>query len=177
MNERLPTKRTALKLLFQSGCSRRVMEHCKTVAALAVQIAEACKKKGLNVNIQLVEIGALLHDIGRSRTHSVDHAIIGADMARSLGLPNSIICIIERHVGGGITISEAKKRGWPIKNYFPQTLEEKIVTYADKLVEGCRRVPIERTIRKESEKLGRTHPSVKGIQKLHEEFSSLIGDF
>jgi len=176
VNDRLPTRQMALKLLSQSGCSHAVIRHCKAVAALAIQIAKACEKRELNVDVQLVHIGALLHDIGRSRTHSVDHAIIGADIARSLGLPNSIISIIEHHAGGGITVSEARKRGWPIKSYFPQTLEEKIVTYADKLIEGCRRVPIERTIRKESRKLGKTHPSVKGIQKLHEEFSSLIGD-
>ena len=167
----------ALKLLSRSRCSRRVIEHCKTVASLAVQIAEVCKEKGLDVDVQLVEIGAILHDIGRSKTHSVDHVIAGARIARELGLPSSVVSIIERHAGGGVDIDEAKRLGWTIKSYLPQTLEEKIVCYADKLVEGKRRVKIERTISKFSKELGKTHPSLGRIAKLHEEFSSLIGDF
>lgn len=176
MNDQLPTRQMALKLLSKTRCSRKVTEHCKTVASLAVQIAKTCKEKGLNVDAQLVEIAALLHDIGRSRTHTVDHVIVGAEIARKLGLPSSIVSIIECHAGGGIDIDEAKRLGWPIKSYLPQTLEEKIVCYADKLIEGKRRVQIERTISKFSKDLGKAHPSLGRIAKLHEEFSSLIGD-
>ena len=177
MSEELPSPQMALKLLSQSGCSSRVITHCKVVAALAVQIAKAYKKKGLNVNIKLVEVGALLHDIGRSKTHGVDHVIRGAEIARSLNLPESLVSIIEHHAGGGITLDEAKKLGWPIKNYLPNTLEEKIVTYADKLIEGSRRVPIERTIKKLSRELGENHSAVARVKKLHEELSFLMGDF
>ena len=173
MNDQLPSKKKALKLLFQSGCSYKVVEHCKAVAKVATEVAEACKKKGLDVDVKLVEIGALLHDVGRSKTHSVHHAIIGAEIAKSLKLPNAVIAIIERHVGGGVTTEEAKKLGWPIKDYSPQTLEEKIVSYADKLIEGSKRVPIERTI----ERFSRLpQSSIDGMKRLHEEFSSLIGD-
>jgi uncharacterized protein len=177
VSEELPSPQMALKLLSQSGCSSRVIVHCKAVAALAVQIAKACKKKGLNVDIKLVEVGALLHDIGRSKTHGVDHVVRGAEIARSLNLPESVVSIIERHAGGGITIDEAIKLGWPVKSYVPKTLEEKIVTYADKLIEGLRIVPIEQTIKKLSRELGANHSSVARVKKLHEEFSSLIGDF
>ncbi len=176
MSEELPSSQMALKLLSQSGCSKGVIAHCKAVTTLAVQIAKACKKKGLNVDKKLVEAGALLHDIGRSRTHAVDHVIRGAEIARSLSLPEPVVSIIERHAGGGITLDEAKKLGWPIKNYVPKTLEEKIVTYADKLIEGQRRVPVRRTVGKLSRELGKNHPSVAKVKKLHEEFSSLIGD-
>jgi uncharacterized protein len=175
VNDQLPSKKKALKLLFQSGCSPKVVEHCKAVAKVATEIAETCKEKGLDIDVKLVEIGALLHDIGRSRTHSVHHAIIGAEIAKSLGLPNAVTSIIERHVGGGITSEEAKKLGWPVKDYSPQTWEEKIVSYADKLIDGSKRVSIERTIRKFSRKIPQS--SIDGMKRLHEEFSSLIGDF
>jgi len=108
----------------------------EAVSKLAVEIAEKCRKKGYDVNLELVEIGALLHDIGRAKTHTVHHAITGAEIARSLDLPEPVISIIKRHVGGGITQKEAKKLGWPKDIYTPQTLEEKIVSYADKLIEG-----------------------------------------
>lgn len=175
MSERLPSRRKALSLLLKAGCSRKVVEHCKAVEAVAMQIAKACKKKGLNVNIRLVQIGALLHDIGRSKTHSVDHAVVGMEIAESLGLPDTVVSIIGRHVGGGITIDEAKRLGWPVKDYLPRTLEEKIVAYADKLIEGLRKVPIEQTIEKLSWDLGETHPAIERVKKLHDELSSVIG--
>ena len=137
-------------------------------------MAETAKRRGLNVNPQLVETGALLHDIGRSKTHSVHHAVIGAEIARSLGLPETVVSIIKRHVGGGITSGEAKKLGWPRDTYVPQTLEEKIVSYADKLIEGSRRVPIEKSIQYLSKELPPS--AIERIRRLHVEMLTLIGD-
>lgn len=174
VSERLPTREQALQFLRESGCSKNVIRHCETVTELAVEIAKACVEKGLNVNLGLVEIGALLHDIGRAKTHSVHHAVVGAQIAKTLNLPKSIIKIIKRHVGGGITEDEAKKLGWPKDVYIPQTLEEKIVAYADKLIEGSKKVPIEKTIEKLSKELPPS--AIARIQKLHEEMSALIGD-
>jgi uncharacterized protein len=174
VNEELPSREQAFQFLRQSGCSRRVIRHCRTVAELAVKIARACQERGLDVDLELVEIGALLHDIGRSKTHTVHHAVAGAQIAESLGLPQPLISIIKRHVGGGITPTEAKKLGWPEDIYFPQTLEEKIVSYSDKLVEGTRQVPIERTIEKFSKKLPPS--TIARMRKLHREMLALVGD-
>lgn len=173
MSERLPSREQALQLLHKS-CAANVIRHCETVASLATETAKACREKGLNVDLELVEIGALLHDIGRSKTHTVHHAVIGAEMAKSLGLPGSIVSIIKRHVGGGITASEAKRLGWPKDIYVPKTIEEKIVAYADKLVEGSHRVPIEVTIRKFSKEL--SPAAVNRILRLHREIMALVGD-
>lgn len=163
-----------MRILRQSGCQRNVVKHCETVAELAVEIGEACKKRGLNVNLELVEVGALLHDVGRSKTHSVHHAVVGARIAKSYGLPEQVLGIIKRHVGGGITASEAKKLGWPGDVYVPQTLEEKIVSYADKLIEGSRRVPIEKTMESFSQELPSS--AVERVRRLHEEMMALTGD-
>ncbi|MGC9346417.1 MAG: TIGR00295 family protein [Candidatus Bathyarchaeales archaeon] len=174
MSEKLPSREQALHFLRKSGCSKNVIKHCEAVAELAVEIAKACKEKGINTDLELVEIGALLHDVGRSRTHSVHHAIMGAKIAKSLGLPEPVISIIKRHVGGGITAKEAKRLGWPKDVYVPQTLEEKIVSYADMLIEHSRRVPIERTIEKFSKELPPS--AIARIRRLHEEMLALVGD-
>jgi uncharacterized protein len=176
VSEKLPSKEHALLVLRRSQCPKNVIKHCKAVAGLAVEIAKACRERGINVNVQLVEIGALLHDIGRSKTHTVHHAVIGAKIAESLGLPEKVISIIKRHVGGGITTEEAKKLRWPRDIYTPQTLEEKIVSYADKLIEGSRRVPIEKTIRKFSHEKELPPSAIDGMWRLHEEMLALIGD-
>ncbi|MBS7659832.1 MAG: TIGR00295 family protein [Candidatus Bathyarchaeia archaeon] len=175
MSEKLPTRKEALKLLREAGCQDNVIKHCEAVAKLAVEIAKKCLQKGFMVNIELVEIGGLLHDIGRSKTHGVDHAIIGAKIAEELKLPKPIIAIIKRHVGGGISAEEAEKLGWPADIYTPQTIEEKIISYADKLIEGTQRVSIERTIEKFQQN-GLPPSVINRIKKLHEEISSLIGD-
>ncbi|MEM2102214.1 MAG: TIGR00295 family protein [Candidatus Bathyarchaeia archaeon] len=167
----------ALRFLKKSGCSRTVVQHCKNVSKLAVKIAKILQKKGYVVDLKLVEVGALLHDIGRSKTHSVHHAIAGAEIAKSFALPDPIVRIIERHVGAGIPEAEAKTLGWPEKSYMPETLEEKIVTYADKLIEGTKRVDIEQTIAKTSEKLGKNHPANARLRMIQREFESLLGEF
>jgi len=172
--KKLPSREQAIRFLHKSGCSNNVIKHCKSVAKLAVEIAEACKERGLNVDLELVEIGALLHDIGRAKTHSVHHAVIGAEIAKSFEISEDVISIIKRHVGGGITDQEAKKLGWPKDIYIPQTLEEKIVSYADKLIDGSRRVPIEKTIEEFSKEL--PPQAIERLKKLHEEMMDLIGD-
>ncbi len=176
MNEKLPSAQKALTLLSECGCSEKVIAHCKAVSALAVKFAESCKKRGSNVDVELVEVGALLHDIGRSKTHGINHSIAGVEIAQSLDLPESVVSIIGRHIGGGITAEEAKELGWPVKDYLPTTLEEKLVTYADKLIEGCRVVPIVKTLDKFSRELGENHPAIDRIIRLHEELVPLIGD-
>jgi uncharacterized protein len=174
VSERLPTRGQALRYLQRSGCRENVIRHAEAVSALAVEIAEVCRDRGHNVDVELVEVGGLLHDIGRARTHTVHHAVIGAEIARSLNIPKPIISIIKRHVGGGITAREARKLGWPKDIYTPQTLEEKIVAYADKLVAGSHRVPVERTI----EALSRELPpsAIERIWELHQEMLALVGD-
>ncbi|MGW8289192.1 MAG: HDIG domain-containing metalloprotein, partial [Candidatus Bathyarchaeia archaeon] len=82
MNKNLPSSQKALSLLFECGCSKKVVAHCKAVSALAVKFAEACKKNGQDVDVELVEVGALLHDIGRSKTHSINHSIVGVEIAQ-----------------------------------------------------------------------------------------------
>ena len=116
----IPRPDECLKLLKQAGCKKEVIFHCTAVRDVALRIA-----KKTNANIKLVEAGALLHDIGRSKTHGIKHAVQGAKIAKKLGLPNEIINIIERHVGAGLSAKEAKKLGLPEKNYIPETLEEK----------------------------------------------------
>jgi uncharacterized protein len=174
VSEKLPSREQALQLLFENGCSTQVINHCKAVTKLALETATILREKGLKIDLELVEVGALLHDIGRSKTHTVHHAVVGAEIAKATGLTNSVVSIIKRHVGGGITPSEAKKLGWPKDVYMPTTLEEKIVSYADKLIENSRRAPIDVVIKKLSGEL--KYEAAERVRTLYEEITGLIGD-
>ncbi|MCG2825074.1 MAG: HDIG domain-containing protein [Thermoplasmatales archaeon] len=155
-------------MLKDAGCSKEVIEHCKIVTKLALKIAEKC-----NANLELVEAGALLHDIGRSRTHGVMHGVEGAEIGRKLALPDKIINIIEHHLGGGISKEEAVKIGLPEKDYTPETLEEKIVCHADNLIAHDRKQTLSEAI-KPYVKNGRNDIAEK-IKKLHRELSEICG--
>jgi uncharacterized protein len=170
----LPSRKQALQLLFENGCSAKVINHCKAVTKLALETANILTEKGLKIDVELVEVGALLHDIGRSKTHSVHHAVVGAEIAEAAGLPDSVVSIIKRHVGGGIAPSEAAKLGWPEDVYVPITLEEKIVSYADKLIENSKRAPIKVTVEKLSGEL--KYGAAERVRKLYEEITDLIGE-
>jgi uncharacterized protein len=174
VSEKLPSREQALQLLHENHCSARVIKHCKAVAQLATETAKTCQKRGLKVDVELVEIGALLHDIGRSKTHSVNHAVAGAEMAKTAGLPEPVVAIIKRHVGGGITATEAEKLGWPKDTYVPVTLEEKIVSYADKLIETSERAPIEFTINKLREE--KLDAAAERVRILYDEIAKLVGE-
>lgn len=175
MSETLPSREQALQLLHIKQCPEEVITHCMAVTKLALEIANLLKEKGMTIDFKLVEIGALLHDIGRSVTHTVQHAVLGAEIAKSASLPDSVVSIIRRHVGGGITTSEAENLGWPKDVYVPITIEEKVVCYADKLIENGERVPIEVTIRKLSKEM--KYEAAERVQKLHDEMTGLIGDY
>ncbi|NJD52920.1 MAG: TIGR00295 family protein [Candidatus Methanoperedens sp.] len=139
-------EKDAIDLLIRSGCSADVIEHCKAVADYAKKIAlnirenaahkSIHEKQPVQIDIDAVFTGALLHDIGRSKTHGIGHAVAGAKIALENDLDEKLVKIIERHIGAGIPREEAKGLGLPEKDYMPVTIEEKIVAHADNLIFG-----------------------------------------
>ncbi|MDH7517982.1 MAG: HDIG domain-containing protein [Candidatus Thermoplasmatota archaeon] len=165
---RIPSPEECIELLKKNVCSERVVNHCKAVRDIAVKIA-----KKADADVKLVEAGALLHDIGRSKTHGILHAVEGVKIAKKLDLPDKIINIIERHIGAGIPKEEAKKLGLPYKDYIPLTLEEKIVCHADNLTNDCKRQNIEKEVEKALRNGQKEY--AERLKMLHDELSKLCG--
>lgn len=161
-----------IRLLRGVGCDEGVIKHCIAVAELALEIV--CRHYD-SVDENLVFKGALLHDIGRTRSHGVDHGFVGGEIARDLGLDEKVVRIIQRHVGAGITAEEAKEVGLPPVDFMPETTEEKIVAHADNLIDGWRRTSIEHAIENLKDKLGESHPSIRRTTTLHEEVMGRSG--
>lgn len=136
------------------------------MAALAVEIAD---RQPDRVDEELVYQAALLHDLGRARSQGIDHAVIGAELARSYGLDAKVIRIIERHIGAGIPATEAEQLGLPAVDFVPETMEEKIVAHADNLINGLHRTNLETAIATLQAKMGADHPAIERMRALHRE--------
>jgi len=168
MNGAVPSPEECLDMLRKNGCSDEVIRHCKAVRDVAVRMA-----KKAHADVNLVEAGALLHDIGRSKTHGILHALEGVKIARQLRLPVSIINIIERHIGAGLSVEEARKLNLPPKDYTPKTLEEKIVCHADSLIDNCEKQNIENEVKRA---LGEGHREyAERLVNLHKDLSEICG--
>ena len=121
-----------IALLRKAGVPEDDIKHCTKVAEKALKIAQ---RTGLKLDMELVGRGALFHDLGKAVTHAIEHGKIGAEMGKDLGIPQAITDIMEKHIRGGLTEEEAVELGLPIKDYTLKTLEERIVIYADRLVD------------------------------------------
>ncbi len=184
---RWPTEDECIAILQRAGCSGKVVEHLKLVEKIAVAIAgkmiERCEATTpqeedramcrVYVDLDLVRAGALLHDLGRGRTHGMRHAVAGAELARSLGLPEELQLIIERHIGAGIESEEAKRLGLPPKDYLPLTVEEKIVAHADNLAGKDGKLKLADVLH-DLELKGAAHV-VPRMEALHRDLSNLCG--
>lgn len=160
--------------LKDAGCSERVIEHCLAVRNLSVKYA--CEIP--DADPDLVEAGAVLHDIGRSVTHDISHAQVGADICRKLGFSEDICLIVERHIGAGLPAAECAEYGLDAHDCIPLTLEEKIVAHCDNLVKGADVITIgERMslalksgLRTEArERIARLSDEIEGLRTLRSE--------
>ncbi|MFO7678307.1 MAG: HDIG domain-containing protein [Thermoplasmatota archaeon] len=166
--ECIPTQQRCIELLEEYNCSDDIIQHCLAVRDIAIRIAQHA-----HADMKLVEAGALLHDIGRSKANGITHAVEGVRIARQCGLPLDILYIIERHIGAGIPKEEALQLGLPEKDYIPETLEEKIVAHADNLIDHVSRHKIIHEINQAKQKGLLSY--AQRLQKLHDELSHICG--
>jgi uncharacterized protein len=121
-----------IDLLIQAGLEPTELEHSIYGAQKALEIAE---RTGADLDMDSVGSGVLLHDLGKGKTKGIDHGKAGAELGVTSGFPESITTIMEIHVNADLTPDEDRELGLPLKDYSPTRLEEKIVIYADKLVD------------------------------------------
>lgn len=172
--ETLPNSDFAFDLLKKLKVPYNVRRHSLKVAEKAIELAEKIKLR--EVDMDLIEIGSLLHDIGRCKTHGFNHALIGAKLIRERGLSERLAKICETHILGGLDKEDAKQVGLPERDFLPQTLEEKIICLADKHIAGTKEVSIEQRFEKWFNKHGKTEILIKAkerIEKIQKEIEDL----
>lgn len=121
---------------------RILIVHSQSVARKALQIVSFHPE--LNIDRQFVEEAAMLHDIGIIKTDApgikcfgtepyICHGILGAEMLRQEGMPrHARVC--ERHTGAGLSLDDIVSQNLPLphRDFLPETIEEKLICYADK---------------------------------------------
>lgn len=117
-----------------------ILRHSEAVAKKALKVAEKFKE----VDKEFIYQAAMVHDIGAFFTYFPNlnpkaerpyilHGCIGREILEKEGYPkHALVC--ERHIGVGITKEEIiyKKLPLPLRDMVPETLEEKIIAFADK---------------------------------------------
>lgn len=115
--------------------------HSEMVAKKALKVADESK---LDIDKDFVYDASMLHDIGIFKCNAPDiycngdqpyirHGIIGGELLRREGL-EKYARVCERHTGAGLTAKEIAETGLPLPHmdFLPESLEEKLICYADK---------------------------------------------
>ncbi|MBY9001163.1 MAG: HDIG domain-containing protein [Candidatus Heimdallarchaeota archaeon] len=170
METRIPSKEECLKILRKHQAPFDVIYHCLMVTEITERISSQIRE----INRELVIAGAMLHDIGRSKDHTIFHAIEGARIIEREKLDQRLVSIVRKHIGSGITENEAEKLGLPLDDYIPRTIEEIVVSYSDNLTSDERECSFEETLEDFCRKFGEDSHVVKGYIRQKEIIEGII---
>ena len=123
-----------------------LVTHSRQVADRALSIIDRHPEWEANglIDRQFVEEAAMLHEIGivfcdapgilcKGTEPYIRHGYIGAEILRKEGLHRHAR-VAERHTGSGLTKEQiiAEQLPLPEQDFLPETIEEKVICYADK---------------------------------------------
>ncbi|MBQ9440452.1 MAG: HDIG domain-containing protein [Paludibacteraceae bacterium] len=125
-----------------------LLRHSSSVRDMSLSIAR--RHPELNADMDILENGSMLHDIGIvfcdapgigcHGTHRyIMHGRLGAELLRNEGM-EEYARIAERHTGTGLTAEMIEKQHLPlpVRDFTPETIEEQIICYADKFFSKSR---------------------------------------
>lgn len=123
-----------------------IWTHSEIIRKISLIIADNLEKtRNIEVDREIIEIGAMVHDIGYyhcyddelnvdCKTLPILHGFKGAEILKGEGFPESWqrFCLV--HSATGFTKEDVAREKMPVAadDYLPITIEEEIVTYADK---------------------------------------------
>lgn len=148
-----------------------LIHHSRQVTDRALSIVE--RHPELHLDGDFIAQAAMLHDIGVYLTDApaiycygkepyLMHGYLGAQLMRREGYPE-IARVCERHTGTGLTAENIRERHLPLPegDYRPQTLEEKVICYADKFYSKSHPLRV-RTVEQTAKSLAKYGP--EGVQ-------------
>ena len=140
------------------------ISHVSDVTNKALKIAQ--KHPELAIDVKFLEEASMLHDIGIYLTRAphiyckgeyryIQHGYLGRELLTKEGFPkHALVC--ERHTGTGLSLETILKRKLPIphRDMTPQSMEEKIICFADKFFSKSK-LGREKSVKKIRKNLGK----------------------
>ncbi len=159
MINNIPSRETCLSLMEQHGMLPNIKDHSLQVARIAVCLGKNLMAQFPELNFDLVEAGALLHDIAKTETIKTrgNHAQIGEAMVRAMGF-DTVARIVAQHV----RLEEAYFQNGGVD-------EVVLVHYADKRVRHDEIVDLEERFDYLVETYGRSPEAVERIKALYQD--------
>ena len=119
-----------------------LVTHSQLVSQKALEIAEMHPE--MNLDKAFIFEASMLHDLGVFKTDApkiyclgdlpyICHGSVGSEILMKKGYEkHALVC--ERHTGTGLSLADILKNSYPIppRNMIPETLEEKLICFADK---------------------------------------------
>lgn len=149
-----------------------LITHSTCVASKALDLAE---RGGLleRIDAQFLVDAAMLHDIGvvecdapgihchGSRPY-MQHGLAGADILLREGLDERYARVCRNHIGTGLTAMEIEEEGLPLPacDFLPETLEEKLICYADNFFSKSRSPESEKPLEEVERSMSKFGPAV-----------------
>jgi putative nucleotidyltransferase with HDIG domain len=120
---RIPPKEECLDLMKRYNGMGNIIQHCIKVAEIALSISTALNRRSENLNLNVVEAAALLHDITKAESldSGEDHSLTAYRLLTKLGYER-IAEIVRQHV---FLLKDPDS---------PWVSEEEVVNYSDKRV-------------------------------------------
>ena len=171
-NIELPSYQTAISWLVTNRANTSLLLHSQAVAAVSYLLGVWLRNKGLPVDAIVAHRGGLLHDIAKLNKRDpndfeMDHAEIGSRILLEKNQP-ILAGIARSHLISSLYNDERCPRTW----------EQKIVHYADKIVEGSSVVMLEERIqaicKRYPHDIERILGSVAGVKQLQLEICNIL---
>jgi uncharacterized protein len=150
----LPSRAECLELMDAHAMLPNIREHSFRVMQVACFLGEALTAAGFDLHLALVEVGALLHDLGKTPCLGTleNHAELGAGILEGLGYPQ-VAQVVREHVHLDSNIPDPR----PLR-------EAELVNYADKRVLHDAVVTLEARFTDLKVRYGRTPEALARIQ-------------
>ena len=129
----IPSHHQCLELMDTHAMLPNIREHSFRVMQVACILGEALTEAGFDLHLALVEVGALLHDLGKTQCLGTltNHAELGAGILEELGYPQ-VAQVVREHVHlDGNVLDPRPLREAELVNYADKrVLHEAVVTLA-----------------------------------------------
>ena len=143
----VPTPAECEAILAGQSVEPSLVRHSRLVAKVAQRIADALVRSGLTLNVELVQAGAMLHDLAKGQP---DHAAVGAELLCSMDFPQ-VATVVGAHTD---------------LDFSGGSIEESAIVYlADKLVRGEELVTIDQRFQPALDRFRDDPPALRAAQR------------